>query len=258
MNIQQYYRKTASISLNVSLAALIPSFFLIIYGIMIAKDGRFVLIVLPFLVYSFFCYQYYLVCDRRSKGFTEKPLDAIYMNQSLLNTEQILVHFLPASSVRILFFSSTGKLIGELKERKLQLIRWFFPSFLDRLFEKRYGLYDELNNIIAIFHYKKRKIEIRDKDGKLLNIIHYVSNDRHMKFEFASSGEAIVVTRTLLYMDYQFFQNQIMVCRLQKGLMPLEWEYYIKDPNTPVLSFEQNLCEEEKINILAILSKILH
>lgn len=258
MNIQQYYRKTASISLSVSLATLIPPFFMIIYGIMIARDGRLVLIVLPFLVYSFFCYQYYLVCDRRAKAFTENQMEVKCMNQTLLKSDYALLHFLPSTSLRILLFSSSGKLMGELKERNLLSLSWFLPPFLDRLFEKRFVLYDGLNNVIAKFYLKKSKIEITDKDGNLINIINDVGNDRHLKFEYVSSGEKIAVTRTLLYMDYQFFQKQIMVCRLQKGMMPLEWENNIKDPNTPVLSFEQNVSEEEKINILAILSKILH
>ncbi|WP_313805407.1 hypothetical protein [Cytobacillus sp.] len=257
MNIQQYYRKTASISLSVSLATLIPPFFMIIYGIMIARDGRMILVVLPFLVYSFFCYQYYLVCDQRAKAFTERQMDDKSMNQPLLKSNYALIHFSPSTTVRMLFFSTTGKLLGELKERKIQSISWFLPPFLDRHFEKRYVLYDGLNNVIANFHLQKRKIEITDKDGNLINIINGEGNDRQLKFEFVSSGKKIMVTRTLLYMDYQIFHNQIRICRLQKGMMPLEWENHIKDPNTPVLSFEQDISEEEKINILAILSKIL-
>lgn len=258
MNIQQYYRKTASISLSVSLATLIPPFFMIIYGIMIARDGRLVLIVLPFLVYSFFCYQYYLVCDRRAKAFTENQMEVKSMNQTLLKSNYALIHFLPSPTIRILFFSSTGNLLGELKERKFLSISWFLPPFLNRLFEKKYVLYDGLNNVSANFHFKKSKIEITDKDGNSINIINDVGYDRRLKFENVSGGGKIVVKRSLLYMDYQFFQNQVRVCRLQKGMMPLEWENNIKDPNTPVLSFGQNVSEEEKINILAILLKILH
>lgn len=258
MNIQQYYRKTASISLSVSLATLIPPFFMIIYGIMIARDGRIILVVLPFLVYSFFCYQYYLVCDQRAKAFTGNQMVVKCMNQTLLKSDYALIHFLPSTSVRILFFSSMGKLLGELKERKHLSISWLLPPFLDRLFEKKYVLYDGLNNVLANFHMKNSKIEITDKDGNSINFINDVGFNRHLKFENVSSGEKIEVKRSLLYMDYQFFQNQVRVCRLQKGIMPLEWENNIKDPNTPLLSFKQNVSEEEKINIIAILLKILH
>lgn len=257
MNIQQFYKKTASISLSVSLTTLIPPFFLIIYGIMIARDGRIVLIVLPFLVYSFFCYQNYLIYDRRSKAYIENILDDKQLDQTLLKTDQILIHFLPAPALRILFFSSEGQLLGELKERKLQSITWFLPRFLDRLFEKKYGLYDESNHMIAIFTLNRNQIEITDKDQNIINIVS-VLDDVHLKTIFESKGEEIVVTRTHMYMDFQFFLNQIRVSRLQKGIMPIEWENKIKDPNTPVFSFEKSLCDEQKLNMFAILVKILH
>ncbi|WP_419393796.1 hypothetical protein [Cytobacillus praedii] len=257
MNIQQFYRKTASISLSVSLAALIPSFFLIIYGIMLAGDGRYVLVVLPFLIYSFFCYQHYIVCDRRSKSFTENQQENKNMNHTLTKADDILLHFLPAPSLRLLFFSNEGHLLGELRERKILSFKWFLPRFLDKLFERKYGLYDGSNNLIANFTLYKRQIAIMDKDRNLINIIEELG-ERRMKSIFESNGEEIVVSRTLLYMDYQFFHHQKMISRLQKGLMPFEWENKIKDPNTPVLSFEKSLSDEQKINIFAILAKILY
>ncbi|MFE8695854.1 hypothetical protein ACFYKT_05680 [Cytobacillus sp. FJAT-53684] len=258
MNIKQYYKKTASISLSASLASLIPPFFLIIYGIMIARDGRMVLIVLPFLVYSFFCYQYYLVCDRRSKSIIENPTEHIKMNQTLLNADHLLIHFLPAPSLRLLFFSHEGQLLGELKEMKQLSFKWFLPRFLDKFFEKRYGLYDETNNLIATYIVNKSQINVMDKNKKIVNLINHMESERRSESIFESSREEIVVKRSLLFMDYQFFHNQKRVGRLQKGMMPVEWERKIKDPNTPVLSFETKEDEGLKITILAILSKILH
>lgn len=257
MNIQQYYRRTASFSLSVSLATLIPLFFLIIYGIMIARDGRVVLVVLPFLVYSFFCYQHYLVCDRRSKAFSENLLENKNKNETLVKTDYVLLHFLPAPSLRILFFSSDGQMLGELRERKLLFFKWFLPRFLDKLLERKFGLYDESNHMFAIFTFNKNQIEIMDKDKNLINIIS-VLDEMRSKTIFESKGEEIVVTRAHMYMDYQFFHNQIRVSRLQKGIMPIEWENKIKDPNTPVLSFEKSLSEEQKLNMFAILANILH
>src|SRR5690606_9563865 len=106
MDIQQFYKKTASISLNASLASLVPPFFLIMYGIIIAPDGKLVLAVVPFLLYSFICYQYYLVNDQRSKEIKEiLPMADKNPSELLMNTT-VLFTFLPAPTLRMLIFGN--------------------------------------------------------------------------------------------------------------------------------------------------------
>ncbi|MBP2239459.1 hypothetical protein J2Z40_000012 [Cytobacillus eiseniae] len=251
MNIQQFYKKTASLSLSVSLGALIPPFFLILFGIMIIQDGRIVLIALPFLLYSFFCYQYYLICDKRSTAITVNSFER-KSDVTLLESEQVLIHFLPSLSFRMLLFGNYGQLLGEVKNMNKWSISGLLPSFINR---KRYGLYNELNELIAIFHLKKNQIEIETKECTKIMIWEQKKSQTELIYQI--NGETLIVNRAKLFMDYQFHLEKQKIGRLQKGWMPVEWSSKFKDPNTPVLSFIQK-DEQIKIMIVALLSKILH
>jgi hypothetical protein len=259
MNIQQFYKKTASIALNASLASLIPPFFVILYGVMISLDGRLILVALPFLLYSFFCYQYYLVCDKRAKAIGPMDVEVRDNQHSLLNIDHVLIHFLPSPSLRMLLFSKDGGLLGEIRDKKLLSIRWFTPIFLDKLFVKKYGLYDESNNLIATFILKKNRIEITSEDNERTSISIRQPSKTMIEFINENNDTSIKVERSLQYMDYQFFDpHSKRITRLQKGWMPVEWGNTFKDPNTPVLSFEKTNNHNENLIIYAILSKLLH
>ncbi|MBU8878779.1 hypothetical protein BGM26_07220 [Bacillus sp. FJAT-29790] len=257
MNIQQYYEKTASISLNASMASLVPPFFLIVYGIIIAPQGKMVFIVLPFLLYSFICYQFYLINDKRAKEITENHIDD--KTSILLKKDSVLITFMPAPSLRMLLFDPEGQLVGEIKDMKFWSIRWVMPYFLDKLFKRKYGLYDETNGLIAIFIVKNNRIEILDSEGILKSSIIQKPSQKRSEFIFQKKGKRITVERSLLFMDYRFFKgDRIKAGRLRKGLMPLEWGKRFKDANTPVMSFEQDLEGEDRVEIFAILTKLFH
>src|SRR3954451_20955568 len=105
MNIQQYYEQAAMASLNAALVAFIPSIFLLIYAVFITQAYHLVLLSAPFLIYSFFCYQKFLLDKNRAKA-VKLPSD-IKTNsiENLFDQTELLVTFMPAPSLRLLLFT---------------------------------------------------------------------------------------------------------------------------------------------------------
>lgn len=258
MNIQQYYQKTAMISLNASLVSLIPAFFLVLYGIIVARHGVLLVIVVPFLLYSLISYQYYLLNDKRSKEIVEDYKVELEKHLHLLKEEALLIQFMPAPSLRMLLFGKDGQLLGEIKDMKFWSIRWMLPYFLDRMFEKKYGLYNESNKLTAVFVLTNNKIEILDTDNGWKLMMMKKQKHHRIDLSFEYEGKMMTIKRSTLFMDYQFFENGTKIGRLRKGWLPLNWGKKFKDPNTPVLSFDNMENQKSKIVIFAILTELFH
>lgn len=257
MNIQEYYKKTALISLNASLASLVPPFLFILYGIIIAPNRNMVLVIIPFLLYSLICYHYYLLNDQRSKEISNLKNQ---MDDGLLfDKDQVVITFLPAPTLRMQMFDINGKLLGEIRDMQFWTFRWFLPYFLDRFFMKRYGFYDGNNQLIGCFRLKKKQIEITDADLNVHTTIFCEPTKKSIIFTFENDKNTIIVKRSFQYMDFRFFHpNFTPIGRLRKGWMPLEWGSRFKDPNTPILTFGTLSSTEDKLLIYAILTKLFH
>lgn len=255
MNIQEFYKRTALASLNASLASLVPPFMFILYGIIVAPNRNFVFLIIPFLIYSLICYHYYLLNDQRSKEVLTMQNKS---NVDLLfNMDQMVITFLPAPSLRMLMFDSNGKLAGEIKDFQFRSFRWFLPYFLDNAFKKKYGLFNESNQLIGSFIIKRNQIIIMDIKGTPISIIHYEHSKSNSSYIFAAEGKKVQVKYSSFFTDYQFFINELSIGRLRKGWMPVEWGNHFKDPNSPILTFGHQLSAEEKILMFAILTKLL-
>ncbi|WNS73855.1 hypothetical protein RRV45_13100 [Bacillus sp. DTU_2020_1000418_1_SI_GHA_SEK_038] len=255
MNIQEYYKKSAMISLNASLASLFPPFLFILYGIIIAPNISFVLVIIPFLLYSLICYHYYLLNDQRSKEISilQNQLD----NGLLLDKDQVILTFLPSPTLRMQIFDINGKLLGEIRDMQFWKFRWFLPYFLDRFFEKRYGFYDETNQLLRCFTLKKKQIEITDANSNVLTTIFCEPTNKSFTFTYDNESNTIIVKRSFQFMDIRFFHTNLTpIGRLRKGWMPLEWGNRFKDPNMPVLTFGQSILAEDKLLMYAIITKL--
>lgn len=258
MNIQQYYQKTATISLNASLVSLIPAFFLVLYGVIVVQHGVLIGNSVPFLLYSFISYQYYLLNDKRSKEILVETKSEVEKKLNLLKEEAILIHFMPAPSLRMLLFGKDGQVLGEIKDMKFWSIRWILPYFLDRIFERKYGLYDKSNKLIAVFVLKNHEIEILSMNNEENVTIMKKLKHNRKEISFEYEEKMITTKRSSLFMDYRFYENKMRIGRLQKGWLPLEWGKKFKDPNTPVLSFENIQNQKDKVMIFAILTELFY
>lgn len=258
MNIRQYHRLAANISLNGSLLALVFVALLIFPTFILLPKKEIVFFFIPFLFYSFLSYQNYLVHNLRSEEIKVES----FGNQGehhLLSGKEMLIAFLPAPSLRLLLFNPQGLLIGELRDLECRKYRWFLPYFIDKLLPQAYGLFDEKNRLISVFRLKMTgMIEVsgniaghgvfkRSKGGKGKN-----------KWILSAQGRTFYIHSESLFTDIRVLDEEnASLARMRKGWMPLEWERYFKDANTPVLFFSDYTKAEEKLVVFAILTALL-
>jgi len=249
MNIQQFYQQSAQVSLNASLVAFIPSIALLFYAYFIAQNFQLSILVIPFLIYSFFCYQKFLINKNRAKE----------VKLSLLNNEpsrgkifekKLLITFMPAPSLRMIFFTPNGMKAGEIRDESFLFIRWFFPNFIDKLLVKKYVLYDDLDRPIAFYRDLKDRILISSSNHQEMAVIYKTKNGNKKEFFFETMS--ILVNNNSLQ-DYSFFTpNGTELAKVQTGWMPLEWGQRFVDPNTPILSMKEDLSESESIQLFSL------
>jgi hypothetical protein len=248
MNIQQYYKKYAEVSLNASLAACIPPFLFLNIWLLVDRKLPILVMTIPFMVYSFFSYQSYLIGKKRYMEVTESP-EASNLAETFFETNHMLIAYLPAPSLRMLLFSPSGNLIGEVKDLRFWYWRWFLPYFMDKLFPHVYGLYNEKGELIA-------RIQVgSEKDG----LIKIYENDELLCLYLRKKSEIIFEDGKRLLCEtrngemYFYDQEKKAVCEYKKGWMPLEWGKHFKDPNTPILSFHHLASKEEKLAVISFL-----
>ncbi|MEH6990321.1 hypothetical protein [Cytobacillus firmus] len=256
MNIQHYYLKTADISLNASLTALMPPTFFLLLFFNKFPGANFIVILIPFVIYSFLCHQMYLLNKQRAAEAAAS--NYYYKGQaplSFLEQSSVLIAFLPAPSLRMVIFDPQGMLIGEIRDMKMRKLRWFLPYFIDRFFPKRLGIYDHTENLEASIIIRKKGIEILSSDGHCREIIEFKKDGNTLLFQNGDMQYA--VPKTFLHTDLQVWDDQSnRIARLRKGWMPFEWGKRFKDPNTPVLSFNISLDAKEKRRIYAIFAAL--
>lgn len=258
MNIQRYYKKTADISLNGSLAALVPPSFFLLYAVIADPRVNLFLFVTPFLIYSFICYQIYLLNNQRA-GEIEADQFSKNKRQTmpLLSQNNVLIAFMPAPSLRMLIFDAEGRRTGEIRDIYFWKIRWFIPYFLDRLLTKKIGVYNENGRLESTFIHKNTSIDIMDGNGSVQASLIFKKDGSKRIYTY--NGECYTIYRTYLHTDIQVYKNNSnRIARFRKGWMPLDWGKRFRDPNTPVLSFEAGLTDGEKLMIYAIFASLFH
>lgn len=257
MNIQDYYRKTASISLNASLASLVPPIFFMLYGLIAAPNKYIALLLIPFFLYSFVCYHYFLRNDQWSKemGMVSNEIK----DKRFLEENQVLITFLPAPTLRMLIFDEDGEQLAEIKDMNFWLFRWFLPYFSEHLFPKKYGIFDREGSIAGSFILKKKQIDIMEFNSDERVIITCLPSLNQFAYFLKDQEKNIVVKHSSLYTDFQFFMKDsgIPIGRLRKGWLPANCGVLFKDPNTPLVTFDSKLTPGDKLVIYAIITKHL-
>jgi hypothetical protein len=252
MNIQQYYRSAANIALNGSFAALIPVFIFIIPIYVVIPKKEMIFLAVPFLIYSFISYQSYILNRERSIGSKTPTVSSHHHD---ISSKEYLLTFMPAPSLRMMLFHPNGFVNFEICDLRYIKLRWFLPYFLDRLFPVEYGLFDPDGRLFATIKWSGRKAQVYKESGSPL----FTVEGKSTQFQISSiAGERLIIVDTkATYTDIQFKneENQT-IGRVRKGWMPLEWGEFFKDANTPVLSFDGSLTEDEKLIILTLLIKL--
>ena len=255
MDIQKYYKQAAFASLNASIISCIPIFFLTAVFFAMHLSAKYWLYMLPFALYSMTSYLLYCLDKRRSiEAFLENPNGK---EASLLEAKTVVLSFLPAPSLRMLIFDRDGKGVGEIRDEKFHLVRWYLPYFLDKMYAKNYGFYNSSGMLQYVFTLKGKTIEIKNKKGKKISKIIEKKMDQPSKSVFAYGENTIIMNKSLAFTDYRFEkENGLPLAILQKGLMPKEWNRRFAKANIPLFSINHGLSNKEIIHLYALLTKI--
>lgn len=252
MNIRQYYEQAASVSLNASLAALIPAMIILFYSIVIVNFYPLLLLIIPFLIYSFFSYQAFLLHKNRAEAIDGEALMKELTPVSLMETPTLLIHFLPAPSLRLLFFHPTGIKAGELRDGSMIVIRWFLPFFIDRFSSRRFILYDHQDKPLAYFYLEKDRMEIKTKEETLLTTVYQLKKEKGDVF--LMDDTYIHIVKNGIPADYSFItEDKSLFAHIQSGIMPLEWGKRFINPNTPILTIPETSGVKERYQLMALL-----
>ncbi|MEK3990825.1 hypothetical protein [Robertmurraya sp. FSL R5-0851] len=254
MKIHNYYHYAAMTSLHASIVALIPPFFLLCIGVTLKQHHSVLLLTLPFMVYSFIAYQIYLVNKHRMEVLDETVDETI--EESVVGSS-MAVQFLPAPSLRMLLFNKNGQLSVEIKDVYQYKFRWFIPYFIDQFFPKTYTFSKSDGGELFTFILKGKNILIMNHvDGQCVGRVQRKPFKRYV-VETDHSTKEVFLQSSSLFTDIKLCNSQgEILARLRRGFLPRIWDRHIKDENTPILTFSDEVTDLDKVMLLSILTKI--
>lgn len=247
MKINEYYRDTANLNLNGSIAALIPVVMIVAGNLSIIKNKDIMILTIPFLIYSLICFQIYLFRRRQSISIDRNMAKSERNLQSLFEARNLLVLFLNTNSSRLLLYFPDGHLAGMIKKFHRKGIKKLSSS-------KIFALYNLENEAIGYFKVcgkKNIKIEVFDHKRNYLGRFEKRKlNWRTKKKELLDAKGRYIgaVEGSSTFMDEQVInKNYSLEGRLRRGWMPVEWSPLFPEPNTPVLSLSETLSDQDKL-----------
>jgi len=254
MKMYNYYHYAAMTSLHASIVALIPPFFLVCIGVTLKQHHGVLLLTLPFIVYSFISYQIFLVNKHRMEDSDEPVIESTV--ESVVGTS-MAIQFLPAPSLRMLLFCKNGQLSAEIKDFYQYKFRWFIPYFIDQFFPKTYTFSKSDGGVLYTFILKGKNILIMNNvDGKCVASVQRKAFKRYV-VETNIAKKEVIVQSSSFFTDIKLYNSQgEILARVRRGFLPRIWDKHIKDVNTPILTFSEEVTDLDKVILLSILSKI--
>lgn len=147
----------------------------------------------------------------------------------------------------LMFYHVSGQLLGKI----IQIKKSGLPSLGK---PKEFKLVDEKERTLASYFVKGNQIEVYLQDIGYFGS--YSANQINNNFQLLSGEMAGFVKIKTMYMDVQIENaHQQLVCRIQKGLMPLESQALFMNPNTPIITLDASLPSETKLLYLSLLVK---
>jgi hypothetical protein len=258
MNIREFYCQKAEVSLNGSLLTLVPILLIVIGSIFIFEKLPIILLVLPFGVYSIISFQAYLVQKQYSleaESIMRNPMSNLY------STNNILLGFMPAPSLRMVMFDPDGNQVGEVRDKRFWWWRWCLPYLVDRVFPNELFLYDQNKQVLAVYKIKskQRGIDIYLANGKKIGS--FLPDSLKSKFKLKGSLYSISNENTIFVEGSKTYpeikirnEHEVIVGKLIKGWMPLKWGKQFRDANTPYIMLDLHLKEDDKILIFGVIA----
>jgi hypothetical protein len=253
MKIYEYYRESATINLNGSIVALIPTVMIVAGNLSFINKREIMLLTIPFLLYSLISFQIYLIRIRQSIAIGKKMAKSESHYDSIFESRHLLVLYMNTHSSRLLLFYPDGHLAG--------LIKRYREKGSKRLsLSKMYALYNREEEAIGFYVVKRKKtikIDVYDQSRNFLGSFEKKNLGwRKDKKELldATGRFLAAVEGSSAFMDEQVLNNKLQqIGRLRRGWMPIEWSPLFPEPNTPVLSFSEVLSEKDKLLRMSLL-----
>jgi hypothetical protein len=247
MKIHEFYRGSANITLNGSIAALVPAILIGVGNLYFFHNKQIMLLTIPFVVYSLISFQIYLLRMKQSISIGRNIIQNQSYYQHLFEARHLVVVFMNHQQPCVHLFFPDGFQAGMIKKYKQ---KGFFQFRRPRI----YALYNNLEQTVGFYKIKQLKrlvIEVYDRNMNLVGCYEKekVSWLKSKKELMDENGHFIgAVEGSAYYMDEQVYnQTRQQVGRLRRGWMPVEWSGFFPEANTPVLSLSENLTEKDKL-----------
>ncbi|MEH7014357.1 hypothetical protein V7087_26710 [Neobacillus niacini] len=247
MKIHEFYRGSANITLNGSIAALVPAIIIGVGNLYYFHNKQIMLLMIPFVVYSFISFQIYLYRLKQAIAIDRNMPQMTSNYHSLFEARHLVVVFMNQQESSVHLFYPDGHQAGMIKRYRQ---KGFYLFRKPRI----YALYNNQNQPVGFFKIKKVKsliIEVYDHNKRYLGCfekdrVTWLKTKKEMLDE---SGRYVgSVEGSNYFMDERVLdQSRQQVGRLRRGWMPVEWNSRFPEPNTPVLSLSENLSEKDKL-----------
>jgi hypothetical protein len=253
MKIHEFYRGSANITLNGSIAALVPAIIIGVGNLYYFQNKQIMLLLIPFIVYSLVSFQIYLFRMKQSISVERSMPHLQSYYQSIFEARHLVTVFMNHQQPCLHLFFPDGHQAGMIKKHKQ---RGFFLFRKPRI----YALYNNQEMAVGFYKIKQLKrlvIEVYDRNMNFLGCyekekISWLKSKKEMIDE---SGHRIgSVEGSRYFMDERVLnQSGQQVGRLRRGWMPVEWSGRFPEPNTPVLSLSETLSEKDKLVRMSLL-----
>lgn len=245
MKIHEIYRDRANITLNGSIAALVPAIIIGVGNLYYFHNKQIMLLTIPFIIYSFISFQIYLLRKKQSLSSGRNIPDSQSNNRNLFDANHLIVVFMDYERGGVHLFFSNGNQAGVIKKYRKKGL--FKPSI--------YALYNCQDQAIGFYKVKRLKtlnIEVYDQSMIYVGCYEKLKNRKEI---LDASGKYIgTVEGSPFFMDERVLnQSKQQVGSLRRGWMPVEWSERFPEPNTPVLSLSENLTEKDKLLRMSLL-----
>ena len=247
MKINEFYRGNANITLNGSIASLVPAIFIGIGNLYYFQDEQLMLFTIPFVVYSLISFQIYLFRLKQSISIERNMPLSPSNYRDIFEARNLVVVFMNHQQPCVHLFFPDGHQAGTIKKYRQK-------GFI--LFRKHriYALYNNQDKTIGFFNIKQKKsliIEVYDQNKNYIGCyekekISWLKKKKELMDE---NGRYIgSVEGSAYFMDERVYnQSKQKVGQLRRGWMPVEWSGRFPEPNTPVLSLSEHLSEKDKL-----------
>jgi hypothetical protein len=242
MDIQKIYLKQAQLFLNSSLFALLPTSIFIFTIIFFIPSKNVMVLVVPFIIYSLFLFQHYLLNYKRYIFLSNKIVTTDL--PSLLSCQQILLYFVKEEN-ELVFLHPTGAFLGKISENQQR----YSTNKGNKLHPKEYILIDSNKKLLATY-----------KKSETLDVYHsdqgYFGGFSNGVFSMLTGEEIGNLSSKKFYLDDKIktVQGEV-VFRVRKGWMPVKYQEIFLNPNTPYVTINPALSESEKLILISLLVK---